>query len=289
MKIKQVVAVVMAVFWGHVASAGVTSKVLQESVELIATKFGKEVAEEGIDRLSKRMSQLAIHHGDEVVSAAFRKVGPVAGRVAQEAAENSGVALRLLGKYGDDAVELAVKPRSLKLIAQYGDDAAESLVRHGTVGEGLVETFAESGAKALAKVTPQNGRRIAMLASDKTLQKPVMDVIAKYGDPACEFLWRNKFALATGAAMATFLADPEPFLNGTIQLSEIVADTAIRPLAEEAGRHYGGTFLLLGGMLTAVVFVYFWFFDRSGSRAGLVVAQLQQELQKRFFDSTPKP
>lgn len=289
MKIMQVVAVIMAVLWGHAASAGVTSKVVQESVEFMARKFGKEVAEEGIDRLSKRMSQLAIHHGDEVVSAAFRKVGPVAGRVAQEAAENSGVALRLLGKYGDDAVELAVKPRSLKLIAQYGDDAAESLVRHGTVGEGLVETFAESGAKALAKVTPQNGRRIAMLASDKTLQKPVMDVIAKYGDPACEFLWRNKFALATGVTMATFLANPEPFLNGTVQLSEIVADTAIRPLAEEAGRHYGGTLLLLGGLMIAVMFVYFWFFDRSGSRAVTIGKQLQHELQKRLFRNDPLP
>ncbi len=235
MKIMQVVAVVLTVLWGQVASAGVTFKVVQESVEFIARKFGKEVAEEGIERLSKRMSQLAVQHGDEVVSAAFRRVGPVAGRVAQEAAENSGIALRLLGRYGDDAVELAVKPRSLKLIAQYGDDAAESLVRHGTVGEGLVETFAESGAKALAKVTPQSGRRIAMLASDKAIQDPVMDVIAKYGDPACEFLWRNKLALATGAAMTTFLVNPEPFLNGTIQLSEIVADTAIRPLAEEAG------------------------------------------------------
>ncbi len=289
MKIMQVVAVVMAVLWGHVASAGVTSKVVQESVEFMALKFGKEVAVEGIDRLSKRMSQLAIHHGDEVVSAAFRKVGPVAGRVAQEAAENGGVALRLLGKYGDDAVELAVKPRSLKLIAQYGDDAAESLVRHGTVGEGLVETFAESGAKALAQVTPQNGRRLAMLASDKTLQKSVMDVIAKYGDPACEFLWRNKFAIATGATMATFLANPEPFLNGTVQLTEIVADSAIRPLAEEAGRHYGGTILLFGGMLAVAAFVYFQFFDRNGSRAVFIGKQLQQEVRKRFFRNDPLP
>ncbi len=288
MKIMQVVAVIMAVLWEHVAWAGVTSKAVQESVEFMTRKFGKEIAVEGIDRLSKRMSQLAVQHGDEVVSAAFRKVGPVAGRVAQEAAENGGLALRLLGKYGDDAVELAAKPRSLKLIAQYGDDAAESLVRHGTVGEGLVETFAESGAKALAHVTPQNGRRLAMLASDSTLQKPLVDVVAKFGDPACEFIWRNKGALAIGATMATFLANPEPFLNGTVQLTGIVADSAVRPLVEEAGRHYGGTLLLFGGTLAAAGFVYFRFFDRNGRRTVLIGGLLQRELRKRFFRSNSK-
>ena len=43
----------------------------------------------------------------------------------------------------------------------------------------------------------------------------VLGVIAKHGDGAADFLWRNKGTLAGGAALTAFLADPEPFLDGT--------------------------------------------------------------------------
>ena len=103
-----------------VSHAGVGSKVVQEAMEYTARKFGKEVAEEGVERVSSRMAGLAAKHGDELVSAAFRKAGPQAGRLA----------------------------------------------------------------------------------------------------------------LAVGATLTTFVTSPEEFLNGTAQLTGIVADAAVRPIAE---------------------------------------------------------
>ena len=60
----------------------------------------------------------------------------------------------------------------------------------------------------------------------------LLGVLEKYGDPACEFVWRNKAALAVGAAAAAFLADPEPFLNGAKDITRIVAEDVVKPVAE---------------------------------------------------------
>ncbi len=213
--------------------AGVSSKVVKEAVEWMSRKFGKEVAEEGVERLSTRVTRLAAKHGDDLVSQAFRKVGPRAGKIATEAGEQADVALRLLARHGDDAVAVATKASARKLVGQYGDDAATALVRHGSVGENVIGQFAEQGAKAMAQLGPQNGRRLAMLAQEGMLSPPLLDVVAKYGDRACQFIWANKGSLLVGATLATFVANPEPYLDGTAHLTEVMAERVIAPVVSD--------------------------------------------------------
>ncbi len=213
--------------------AGVSSKVVKEAIEWMSRKFGKEVAEEGVERLSTRVTRLAAKHGDDLVSQAFRKVGPRAGKIATEAGGQADVALRLLARHGDDALAVASKASARQLVGQFGDDAATALVRHGSVGESVVGQFAEQGAKAMAQVTAQNGRRLAMLAQDGALSPPLLDVVAKYGDRACQFIWANKGSLLVGATLATFVANPEPYLDGTVHLTEVVAERVIAPVLSE--------------------------------------------------------
>lgn len=212
--------------------AGVGSKVVQEALEFTTRKFGKEVAESGAERLASKMTSLAARHGDDVVSLAFKKVGPRTSRIVSEAGEQGDVVLRLLAKHGDDALPAASRLTSLKLISSYGDDAADAIVRHGSVGESVIGQFAGSGAKALSQVTPQNGRRLAMMAGQGELTVPVLEVVAKYGDRAAEFVWNNKGALAVGAALTAFVASPDDFIDGTVDLTNIVAENAVKPLAE---------------------------------------------------------
>jgi hypothetical protein len=237
----------------HPLEAGVGSKAVQETVEWMTRKFGQEVAAEGVERLSTRMTHLAAKHGDELVSQAFRRVGPQAGAIAAEAGEQANVALRLLAQYGDDAVRVASQPSARQLVAHYGDDAATALVRHGVVGESVIDEFAEQGAKALAQVTPQYGRRLAMLAQEGSLSPPLLEVIAQYGDRACQFVWSHKGSLVVGAVLATFVSNPEPYLDGTVHLMEAVAEQVVAPLAEipqaiavEAARGVNWT-LIIGG------------------------------------------
>jgi hypothetical protein len=253
------------------ARAGALTKGLREALEYVGKKFGREVAEEGAERVTVRLTRLAAKHGDEVVSKAFRRVGPRAGRIVEQAGDQSGVALRLLARHGDEAIPLVGRASALNVVARYGDDAAIALMKHGTVGEGLVTQFAKEGAEALAKVTPQNGRRLAMLAAEGQMKPELMQVVTRYGDQACEFIWRNKGALAIGTAATAFVASPGAFLDGTQKLTATVAEAAVRPLAEtpkavavEAAKNANWT--VLGGlaMLITGIAVYLRFFATGG-------------------------
>jgi hypothetical protein len=261
-------ATVAALFATRV-DAGVGSKVIQEAVEFAAKKFGREVAEEGVETLAAKMTRFATKHGDEVVAAAFKKVGPRAGRIAGEAGEHSGLALRLLAKHGDEGLTLTVKKTSLLTVAKYGDNAATALIKHGPVGQTLITEFGKHGVEALARITPRNGRRLAMMASDGALKPELLSVVAKYGDAACDFVWRNKGALAVGTTLATFVANPGGFIDGTNHLATTVVESAVKPLAEvpkvvatEAAKNANWTTIIIAAMTIAGVSVAIRIFVR---------------------------
>ena len=71
-----------------------------------------------------------------------------------------------------------------------------------------------------------------MLAADGQLKPELFPVIIRYGDQACAFLWENKGALAVGTALTAFIVAPGEFLDGTQKLTEVIAEAAVRPLAE---------------------------------------------------------
>jgi hypothetical protein len=246
------------------AQAGALTKGLREALEYVGKKFGREVAEEGAERVSVKLTRLAAKHGDEVVSKAFRRVGPRAGRLVEQAGDQGGLALSLLARHGEQAVPLIGKASALNAVARFGDDAAVALIKHGTVGEKVVTQFAKEGAEALAKVTPQNGRRLAMLAAEGHMKPELMQVITRYGDQACEFIWKNKGALAIGTTLTAFVSSPGAFLDGTQKLTATVADAAVRPLAEvpkavavEAAKNANWTVLGALAMTIASVAGYF--------------------------------
>jgi hypothetical protein len=234
------------------------TKALREAMQYVGKKFSREVAEEGAERVSVRLTRLATTHGEEAVSKAFRKVGPRAGRLVEQAGDQGGIAVRLLAKHGNEAIPLIGRTTALSAVARYGDDAAVALMKHGTVGEQLVGRFAKDGVEVLAKVTPQSGRRLAMLAAQGQLKPELMQVIKRFGDPACEFVWRNKGALAVGATLTAFVTQPGPFLDGTQKLTAVVADATVKPLAVGVANNTNWT--LIGTLVTSIVAIagYLW-------------------------------
>ncbi len=219
--------------------AGGPGKAVQEAAEFLMKKFGKEVAGEGAEKLAGRIASAAARHGDDVLGA-VRKVGPRALRLADEAGERAPQVMRLLTRYGDDAARVLSRPKGMTLIARYGDGAASALIRHEGVAEPLVESLGRPAVEALGAVGARGGRRLAIMAEGGELAAlgrtpEVMGVIAKYGDPAMEFVWRHKGALAVGTALTAFLANPQPFIDGTTQLTDTVAENAVRPAVVAAG------------------------------------------------------
>ena len=224
-----------------VASPGVSlaqgkAALAREAAEYVIRKFGKEAAEVGVETLTQKLETLAVKHGDDVFLA-VRKVGPRTIRIIEEAGEHGLESVKLMARYGDDAVWVVAKKNRMAIFVKYGDDAAETMMKHGEIAEPLLSSFGKPAAGALKSVSSQNARRLAMLADEGQLAKigqtpELLEVVAKYGDRAADFIWQNKGALTVAAALAAFLANPEPFLDGVTDITTIV----VKPIADVPGK-----------------------------------------------------
>ena len=155
----------------------------------------------------------------------------------ESAGEQGPVAARLLARHGEPATRLVANPRRLALCAAHGDEAALALIRHGDLAEPLIAGLGRPAARALTSLGPRQARRLAILADSGELARigrtpELLAVVARFGDRAMSFIWDHKGALAVSAALAAFLADPRPFLDGAQTLAGAVA----RPLAAVPGR-----------------------------------------------------
>ena len=224
----------------HTCSAQGKAKLATEAAEYVMRKFSKEAAHEGIETLTRKIETLAIKHGDEAFLAA-RKVGPRTFRLVEEAGDQGLQSVKLMAKYGDEAVWVVAKPNRMAIFVKFGDNAAEAMMKHGEIAEPLLRSIGQPAAGALKAISAQNGRRLAMLAEDGQLAKigrtpELLDVVTKYGDRAMDFVWRNKGSLTVAAALAALLTNPEAFLTGAVDITKIVAENTIKPIADVPGQ-----------------------------------------------------
>jgi hypothetical protein len=254
-------AILLAIFDPVIAYAGITSKAAKEAAEFVLRTFGKEAEEQGLQTLTRKIETLGLKYGDDAVTA-VKKVGPRTFRYVDEAGENGLQSIKLLARYGDEAVWVVGKKNRLAIFAKYGDDAAEAMMKQGQIAEPLIESLGTPAASALKTVSTQNGRRLAMMVDEGTLAKigrtdELLGVIGKYGDRGMNFVWRNKGTLAVAATLAAFLANPEPFIDGTVELTKAAAESVGKPLANEIGKSADWTLVLptlaaVAGLLLAL-------------------------------------
>ncbi|WP_422927517.1 hypothetical protein [Singulisphaera sp. PoT] len=183
--------------------------------------------------------------------------------------------LRLLNRHGDDALRLLSRPSGLAMVSRHGDDAAAVLIRHRAVAEPVLEALGEPAIGALGALGPRGGRRLAMMAGELAgggRAPELLAVIARRGDRAMDFAWEHRGVLAGGVALAAFLSDPEPYLDGTARLAGAggeavariagaVAEEAVKPVAKAAGgvaaeaRTHLARALLVAGLILALAAV----------------------------------
>lgn len=233
-------------------------KAIQEAVDYVASKFAAEVAEESAERISARLTSLAAKHGDDAI-VAFKRVGPQALRVAEEAGERAGQALRLMAARGQDAMWILRDAERTAIFMRFGDDAAEAMIRHKGIAGPLIREFEAPAVQALKAVDPRNARRLKMMADDGDLVRigrtgSVLGVVERYGDRAADFIWRNKGALAVAAVLTAFLEDPKPFIDGTRDLA-MTAAAPVAEVAREAGRSVNWTVVVVAGTVCLVLFL----------------------------------
>lgn len=245
--------------------ADVKSQAAREAAEFVVRKFSKEVGQETVETLARKLESAALKHGDEVYLAA-RQVGPRALKVAAEAGEQSTLAYRLMARYGDNAVAMVLaKPEAMSLVARLGEGAAEQMIKHPGIAEPLLEQGGKAAVLALKEVGPQGGRRLAMLMEDGALTATgktdqLLGVVGKYGDKGLDFIWRNKGKLAVAAAMTAFLANPEPFINGTRDLAQIAGENIVKPVTSAVANSLNWNYIFVGlaGLIAVVLLVRAW-------------------------------
>lgn len=238
--------------------------IARELAEYVTKKFGKDVADESVETLSRKIETVFVRYGDDGL-AAVKNVGPRSFRIIEEAGEYGGESVKLMAKHGDEAAWVVRSQSRLAVFAKYGDDAAESMMKHGEFAEPLIGKYGGSAAAALKGVSSQNARRIAMLEDTGELAAigrtpELLAVIGKYGDAAMDFVWKNKGALTVAAALAAFLSDPEPFISGTSDLAQTIGTTLVQPIAQEVARRTNWTliFLILIAVACGLATLRFW-------------------------------
>lgn len=244
-----IAACVLAAPLAPTAFAGVKSEAVEGAVRFVKKKFDKEVSQElgekGNEVLARKMQAYAARYGEKETIEAARRVGPQMFRIVEEAGEQGPAAIRLLARNGDEAIWIASRKKSLSLFARHGDEAADAMIKHKEIAEGLIDGFGAPAANALRAVDGQNARRLAMMHEAGELARlgragELLNTVGRYGDNAMNWIWRNKGALATATVLAAFLNDPQPFIDGTVEVAEVAGQTLIRPVATEMSRGIAG-------------------------------------------------
>ena len=186
-----------------------------------ARKLAREVAEtfgrEAVDAAEPRVLKLVEAYGDEA-AAVLRK----AGLPGVQAIERFGApGMKILGRWGDDGLRLLALEgdSAVAAVTRYGDDAAEVMIRHPGIGRQLLQEFGEQAVRArLTTESVVTLNRLAPQIKGSGRASEILSLVEKSGDRVCDFLWRNKGTIFIASVLATFLHDPQPYLDGVKQL-----------------------------------------------------------------------
>ena len=192
---------------------------------------GKAAAD--TEALSRRILSASAPYGDDVVRLAVTKAGPKASPASRTTRGDAAApaVLKFLARHGAAGGAVLTK-QGARLLA-LGDDAARRPpAARGDGGAAAGALRGRGPHRALAAVAPRTGRRLAILGNDLLAGPRAADlvgVIARFGEKAATFIWDHKGALAITGTLAAFLANPEPFINGTKDLAETVVVQAVVP------------------------------------------------------------
>jgi hypothetical protein len=243
--------VALALVLAVVSQSAAVRQAARELLRFVESRFAREVAEEGAERLEPRLVRAIEQWGDDAV-AAIRTVGP---RVGMRALESHGApAARFLSRFGDDGARVLSEEgdTALRLWSRYGDEAVEAMVRHRGVGARIADELGTAGMRASRGLSEDGAVRlagVAPLVRGSGRAAEILSVVERFGDRACAFLWRNKGVVFGAALLAAFLSDPEPYLAG---VKELVV-TPAKELGTEAAKRTDWTVVVVAGIVLTLM------------------------------------
>ncbi len=204
----------------------------------VAVSVGKEIFEQG----AKVFTKIIVRGGtEEVTEQAARRTLQVAIKKSPQVAE-------LAREMGEDSLLYVLRsPAARKLVLRHGDDAAEALLRHGKVGEELME-FAPGAAKSIKNLSVEQVRRLVAL---KRAGKITVDTVCEVAG------WASRHP-GTALLISAYILSPN--VRAAVGALLDAVDTIVSVAAE----HPYGTILL-----AAVLCFLVWLF-RAEIKAGIL-------------------
>ena len=228
--------------------AGPTSTAIREAAEYVLKKFGRGSAGSTVDELAENTAKVVAKHGDEALPF-IRSSGHAGFNALAEAGQQAPDVIRLHVRKGDEALWIVSEPKKLAIFLRHGDSAADALLRHPGIADDLIERFGLPAAGALNSVSRPAAQRMGTAATEGLFSatprsSELFSVIARSGDGAMEFIWRNKGALTVAAVLGSFLNDPEQYFRGARTL---IVDPVVHPVVTSVN----WTLVLLFAMVLA--------------------------------------
>lgn len=227
------IAFLSSLSYGQFLYAGTASTAIRDTAEFIAAKFPKSLGGKTVDQIAESTAKAVSRNGEGVLPM-LKLTGPAGFKYLEDAGEKAPDVIKLFVRKGNEAIWIVSKPKKLAIFLRHGDSAADALIKHPGIADSLITRFGDDAAGALNSLSRQNAQRLAIVANDGVLSASarsaeLLPVIRQYGDSAMEFIWRNKGALIVTAVLATFLNDPQPYIQG---LKDLIVDPIARPIAE---------------------------------------------------------
>jgi hypothetical protein len=212
----------LILFSPQLASAGAVSTAADSVGTAIINKFGRGVAGATGQQVSEATERVVERYGAEALPL-LKNAGHDGFRALSEAGEQAPKIIRLYASKGDEALWVISDTRRLALFLKHGDSAASALSKHPGIADSLIERFGDDAVAILQNGSRQSAQRFSMLAEDGLLtasarNSELLSVLRRYGDPAMDFIWKNKGALAVASVMTTFLLNPQAFISGATAL-----------------------------------------------------------------------
>lgn len=179
-----------------------------------------------------------------------------------------------------EASEAAAKKSAGAAARFFGDDALRAGAKlAGSKGVSMVDDF----AKVSSKLSPQNQRRLMMLAPD--LQKSgqtsaALGLFSKGGtsDEVMEMLWRHRGKIAAGAAVTGIVVHGDSIVEAATEhiakpFAEVAASEIVKPMAGQIRAILGVSIL---AAMIAVPIVGYWLSRRFFFKATRLAVALSQ-------------
>jgi len=238
-------------------SAGVTTKALQETGEWIMKKFGKSALGNTAEEVAENTAKIVAKYGDDALPV-LQKAGPAGFEALERAGAKADDVVKLCAAKGDKGVLVISKTERLDMFLKYGDDAADALIKHPGIADNFIGKHGDEAIGALNNVSHTGAQAMQMadnagVFSATTRSPELFKVIGKYGDKAAKFIWNNKGALTVGTVLISFLANPEAYINGVVELGGAVTEGVVKPIASNTN------WTLIFIVILLLIFLYFIF------------------------------